>query len=477
MADPVYALTAEFVTGSFTDITGDVVQISVVRQLSDLFTDLTPGEMTVQFSDHDMNYAPDNSASAYAGLVQPAIAVKLEATHSGSTYRLFAGRVDEWRPRPGIEGQRRTLMRARDEIKGLRNRTLTTSVFTNFNVGSLFVEVFSKTEVASYAIDALTDVSPFTWFRDETGAEAVQRLLRSGFFFGYVDGGGQTKIRDRYFDQEQPVVASYDELLEYSYTLNDDDVYNDISIEGIPRQASATSTLAWIIEPVLIAGSSWVSFELEYLDPETGEPSPGNAMVAPVNSTDYTTDTQSGGGGTDRTATTSAATEFFGQTAVNTVFNGHGDTVYLNKFQVRGASLQRRARFLQKVDDSSSDAIYGRRSFALTNEFLQSHLVAEDYAAFLIDRHKNPAPKLQIGVKNTWPDQLAWELGDLVHVVNTLTGVASQHTITEIEHAIMIERGLEHTTIYRLGRFRDQNALILDSTDFGKLDDGRKLAF
>jgi hypothetical protein len=71
---------------------------------------------------------------------------------------------------------------------------------------------------------------------------------------------------------------------------------------------------------------------------------PAVNMVPPVPS-DYFAGTTPSSAGADlatsrnATATTSVAVQFFGETSVSTVFNGSGDTVYLNKYQLRGQHL------------------------------------------------------------------------------------------------------------------------------------------
>lgn len=477
MPDPSYSVEIEFDPGSFTDITSRVDGFTIAREIAGLFRDLTPSDCTLVLDNWNSDFSPDYPSSAYAGMMRPNIAIRVRATHSSSTYNLFTGLVDEWRVDPTMQAQRRATIRARDEIKNLRNRTITSSLFTNFNVGSLFEDVLSLSGITSRGVDPIADETAFAWFRDENGSAAVSEILRSGFFFGYVDAGGQFRVRNRYFDQEGMVVGSYSEYFGLTYTKNDDDVLNDIAVEAAPRQTqSQVSTVAYIADPITIPASSHVGFWLEYLDPDNGEPAPAVDLVMPVNSSDYLTNTASTGGGTDRTATTSVQVSFFGQTAVNTVFNGSGDDVFLHKYQIRGKSVQRRARIAATAEDGSSQAVYGDRNFTLSNDLITRQAFAQDYADFLRDRNAEPVPGVSMTLRNEFPAILGHELGDLVHVVNTETGVASRHTISRIEHQVNLTRGLVHQLSIGLTRFRDQEVLYLDDAEFGKIDE-RRLGF
>ncbi len=465
-----YEVGLELVAGSFTNIRDDVLQISIARSLASLFSELTPGEATFEAQNQTGKYSPDNTSSPFTGLLKPNIKARVIATQNSVQYPLFKGLVDEYALNPSLEGPRNVAIRCRDEVKQLRKRIITTSLFVDYNVGSFFTEVLSASAVSSYRVDSVADQIQFGWFRQEGASGAISEILRSGFYFAAISGDGVLRIKNRYFDQSPIAVGSYSEMFGLNYALSDDRVLNRVRIEGVPRQTLAVNTVAYIGGPLPIPASGFLNFLLEYLDPLNNEPSPAVAMITPVSSADYLANTASAGTGTDRTSTTSVSVTFFGQTAVNTVFNGSADDVFLTKYQLRGQPVSRRPRFTLESNDSSSQAVYGIQEFTLSSDLLSSATFSKDYADFLKSRNKEPAAGIALTLRNQFPDVLDIELGDAVHVQNSITGINSLYITKALEHTIATQPGQIHELRLTLDRFRDQELLILDHTTFGKLD-------
>ena len=96
----------------------------------------------------------------------------------------------------------------------------------------------------------------------------------------------------------------------------------------------------------------------------------------------------------------------------------------------------------------------------------------------LMTKKKDLTGKTSFSLKNQWPSQLFLELGTLVSIVESQTTISSVFLVTGITHNIETSRGLEHTTDYQLELWREgYPLLLLDSSSYGKLDDGRQLAF
>lgn len=477
MADPVYFVGIEFETGSFTEVTPDVTQFTIARELASLFSSIAPGSADFELMNDDGKYSPDYSASAFAGLLRPNLPVKIEATHSGSTYQLFNGFVDSFNVDPSLDGPPRTSIACRDRIKDTRIRTITTSLFVDTNVQSIFTTVLSEASVSSFSVSGMSDIIPFAWFRDRSADAAIQELIESGFHFAYVDASGIFQIKDRYEDQLSSVVASFSEFYGLGYALADDDVFNSARMSSQPRkQATSPNTVAFTVSPITVAASDSVTFWLTYNDPVTGDSEPATALVTPVNSSDYLMNDLSDGSGGDLTATASASVTLFGDAAQTTVFNGAGVTGYLTKFQIRGTLVPRSPRLAADSDDSSSQAVYGKRDYTLTNDLLGTFGFIQDYANFLIDRQKNPNADISVTVRNDFPTILGIDLLSKIHITNSLTGVASNHIVNFVEHAVELSQGTVHQLTVRLDRFRDQEVLFLDDPVYGKLDE-RKLGF
>lgn len=477
MADPIYAVGIEFVSGSYTNITEDVFRMSISRKLANPFEKFRPGTANFILDNMAGVYSPDNLSSPYAGLMRPQLQVRVHASHSANSYAMFQGYIDEWSPNPDLSNPRTCNIMCRDQGKRLQNRNITTSMFINYNVGSVFVEVMSRASVNSFSIDAITDEQPYMWFRDRQLTGAIDELLTEGFFFAYADGAGTFNVKKRYFDLEQSVVASFQEFKRLQYALNDDFVMNDVTVEGVPRKLDPDiRSIANIDNSILIQASASVTFWLEYLDPDNSEPSPAQGLVAPVNSTDYQMFVNSDGTGTEHTSTCSASVTFFGQTAKNVVFNGAGTDAWLTRYGIRGQIVHRRSRISSNLENASSQAVYGRQSFRLSSDILGNEGHNSNYTEFLVDRYHDPEPDVQVSVENIFPQILDIELARKVVLIDSVTGISSQYIVQGISHEISMDQGLVHTLSMEVYRFRDSEVLILDDLSYGKLNE-RKLGF
>lgn len=240
MSDPTYSVGVEFVTGSFTDITADVRQASITRTLADGFNPLNAGHAQLQLDNMDGRYSPDNTSSIYAGLMRPNLKVQVQATHSGSTYGLFYGEIDEWAIYPGLGDGRTATLTCRDTFKNAQNKLITTSLYTDYMVSSFAVITMSKANVNSFSIGALSDQRSFLWFDQTALPDAVTELLASGFYFARVNGSGTLEMMPRGYVGSLGV-TSYNQFLSMSYTWNDDFLVNRARVQYQQRDLLTTS--------------------------------------------------------------------------------------------------------------------------------------------------------------------------------------------------------------------------------------------
>ncbi|MDZ4347909.1 MAG: hypothetical protein U1E51_36340 [Candidatus Binatia bacterium] len=482
MADPVYTLGVEFVAGSFTNLTSLCLQGQVERQLATLFEPPREGHAMFTLVNEDGRFSPQNSASPYYPNLVPGKALKLEATHSGSTYPLFKGRVTNFSVNPMV-GDRTMLLEAGDGMNKLVNTFITTSLYVATNARSLFTTLASESLVSSYSVDTdIADAIPFAWFNGEQVTRALERLTSFGNYAMYEDGAGTLRLRSRYWQQGASSVATYaadgtgfDRL---EFDLSQESVHNRIKVSGQPRrQRSAVGTVAWLEETLSIPASSGIGFFLDFID--TDDPNtraPAIDVITPLASVDWFLNTLSGGGGTDRTSTGSLQFTLFGESAVCSLFNGAGDTAYVTAFQVRGNSVQEQPVLSSEFASSSSQNLYGRREFALENDFLSLQSYISGYAEYLLSIRKEPKADIRFGLRNEFPDVLAREVGDIVSVVESISAVNSQWQITALTHEISLGSGLEHATMFTVRQHPDEQWLVLDHATRGKLDSG-KLGF
>lgn len=474
MTEPVYALTMEMAVGSMTDVTSYCVGMSWGRKLCDALTGLSADQAVIQFFNDVGSFSPFKNTN-----IVPGRRVALSATYGGSSYSLYSGRITEAYVEPGLAQQLATIETLSD-VDRISRTTLTTSFYQNINVGSLFVELLSRTNVASFSVDALTDTVPFVWYNARPAVEAFNSLIRSGYYQAYVDGAGTVKVRGRYWTFAGSLVAqnSMDEWYSMRGRLDAAAVVNNLKISAQARQLQAgVSTLAWIGSAIAIPASGWAGFFLAYADPtEPGAEIPVASTVTPVMSQDWYLSTSVDSGGTDVTSTASFSLTTFATTAVATVFNGTGQSAYINRFQIRGYPFVRVPELSVTKQDSASISTYGSRQQELKLEFGQSYGYLNNIGLYILGERAQARKQTEYSLKNQWPEQLVRQVGDTVNLNHIPTGIGSMWQIYSIQHEIALAYGLEHITTFKAYTAGASPWFILDHPTFGKLDSGRQLA-
>ena len=478
MADPVYTLGIELVSGSFTNVTSYVLRASVDRAISDVANGIVDGQLLATLDNGGAQFSPLNAGSPYYPDLKVGRRVSLSATYGGSDYQIFNGRIRDIRVQPN-QSRQTALVEAVDDIARLPISQAQTGLLINTNPASAFCAVMSNTGVASFSADLLADSLPYAWFNDISCAEAMRNLIESGGYQMYADTAGAVRLKSRYWGITGASVASYNEFADLAFGLAGDDVRNSIRISAQSRKPSASvSTIAWLQSPVTVPASGGAGFWLAYVDPDVPtQPTPANSVATPVSSTDWKVNASSDGLGADLTATCSLIFTAFGATAVASIFNGTPTQGYVTKFQVNGFSLQQTPPVTIQTDDSSSAGVYGKKTLAITDDLLYDPAFLGDYSNFLLRQYKEPPGKVQMAIQNIWPDCLARDLADIVSPVNSVTSINSAWTVSRISHQIELGAGLQHTTKCDLKFYPFRDWFVLDDPVQGVLDAGNRLGF
>jgi len=472
MTNPVYALTVELAVGSMTDITSFCERASFSRVIGDIFQSIGADAGTFELTNEVGSFSP-----GLQGSLLPGRRVKLDATYSGSSFSLYSGRIKSIATRPVI-GERTTVIEAATEIDRMTRTLLNTGIFTSINAGSLYTEIMSRCSVQSFAVpDLISDTVDFAWYRDRSASNALDQLIQSGYYQAFTDGAGTINLRGRYFGVLGTPVSTVTQAMDMNYRLTDERVINSVKVSATPRkQISDVSTIAWIAQPIVIPASESLGFFVSFLDPrDPGSTTPVGSIVSLVSSQDYYAAANADGSGSDFTSTLSVSVTAFGESAVCSLFNGTGTDAYLTRFQIRGYPILSGADYRPQTDDSSSQAVYGLMELAIEESLITDFTYLKDFTNLLINERKEPRAGVSVTQVNEFPDLLSREVGDVLSIVNSITGINSMWAIRSMEHEISLLSGLEHRVSYELEGYTERNWLVLDHATFGKLDSGRQL--
>ena len=473
MPNPVYALALELTVASLTQLTSYCVRAAYGRSIADAFNPLVADEALFELVNDVGSFSPLLNSGLLLGRQ-----VQFTATHGGSSFNLYAGRVKRIATRPTL-GERTTVIEALTDVDRIAKKHLDTGIFTAINAGSLFTEIATLTAIASYAADALSDTVDFAWYRDRNAANALDQLVQSGYYQLYGDGAGTLRLKSRYFAVFATSVDTLDvQARDMNYALTDDGVTNKAVIRAVPRaQSTVIATLSYLANPVVMAASGHIGFFVTFLDPrDFATPTAVGSIITLVASTDFYAAQNSDGTGTNFTSALSLNMAVFGASAVASIFNANSADVYLTRFQVRGYPVLAGAELAVKFDDTSSQNAYGLREAAFDENLITSYPYLRDLASTIVGDRKEPRDQFEVSLSNEFPNVLQYEVGDVLSVINSLTGVNSSWTVRRMQHEISMSRGLEHVANYTLDRFSPRPWLVLDHATYGKLDSGRQLA-
>src|SRR3990167_52758 len=308
-----YHVEVELTAGTLTNVTSYVSRCNFSRSIATLTDPIISDNAMVEFNDVNGVLAPLRGS-----LVQPGRQLKLTGEGGATTYPLFNGYITEIRNQPRIGDRQTTILNAISHINKLVQTTISTSLYRNINVSSLFVNLMALTGVNSYTADALSDTVPFVSFYNATGIAAIDALLQSGNYYLFVDGNGTVTLRaanwsfagfDLYATDDYvaagylPIYDQFSDVFDMQYYLESARVINNVKATAISRVISTqVDTVAGLLAPIFVPGSSSISFWRTYQDPQRGNQlSPVASFQAQVSGTDYYAAANSDGTGADLT--------------------------------------------------------------------------------------------------------------------------------------------------------------------------------
>lgn len=470
--EPVYTFSVEFTVGSFTNVTTKVERGNWDMAIVDMFNPPKSGRALFELENDSGLFTPRNNTN-----LKPGKAVKLTATHGGSTYPLFFGRITQVSVSPRL-GARTSLIEAVDDWDRVKRLTYSTSLFAGTKVQSIFCALMSLSSVQSFSADAITDSLDFVWYRDTPAQDALLGLVRSGNYSIVVDGNGTYYLRDRYWSLFATAINTYSFGDDARINLSQDSVINRMKMTATPRQLTSNiTTLAFTPSAISIPASSGVGFWVTFQDPnEPSADTPVHSLVTPIASTDYFAAVNCDGTGTNLTASLSLSFTPFAASAVCSIFNGGGTNAYLSRFQVRGYPVARLPALSTRFDIASSQAIFGIRDVTVDNQLIQNLFFMTGLSMTIATERKDGRDQMDFTLSNEFPDVLANNPGGLLPFIDTFSGYTAVWRIRGTSHDLGLGEGLRHSVKYDAESYDTFPFLVLDHTTMGKLDSGRLLA-
>jgi hypothetical protein len=481
LAAPVFrgdAITARYEVrfdmggGSYWIVTDDVRAISISRALNTWPGNVEAGICDVLLDDAFGIYSPLQTA-VHNGNLHPNLPIDILATltHEDnievSSYYLFRGLVDGISVEPFPEGL--VSITARDLWKNLQMREVSTAMMVETNVSSILAIAFTAASigVSQRSVDAISDILPFAWFRHRNLATVLNEFVEGSGYGAYVAANGIVRVRDRYFDVGRVVTVSYDTFTSLTWSMNDAELVNRMSVIGEPRfhipSQQVVSSLGTTLQ---VPGNTSIEFWLDYQDPRGQGAAPAiNMLTVPVSSRDFLFTTTSAETGTPLMSTASLRVTALGDAAKVQLYNGNAALGYINRLHLRGEPVVSIPNIAFVADNEDSQTIYGVRDASLTTRLFTNAEQLERRAIDVVELFDEPLPTVQMSQTDSFPQNMLLDLTDVVSITNSHTGIVNEFfTIFGLDHEIRADDvGMVHVVSYTLRRSRSLGAFILDT--------------
>ena len=169
-----------------------------------------------------------------------------------------------------------------------------------------------------------------------------------------------------------------------------------------------------------------------------------NAWTTPAATTDYTANSQAGGGGTNMTGSIGVAVVKLGNTMKITLTNNGAVPAYITLLQARGTPVTVSDPIKVSAEDSASQTAYGKRTYANPAKWMPNTGEADNYCQFVLSIYKSPIPVLTITYNanrdaNHMAEALARDVSDRITIVATNTaglGINQDFFVEAIRHKV-----------------------------------------
>lgn len=263
MTSPTITVEIAFATNplsapTWVDVTSYLVSIPLIRRgRQHELNRIEAGEATVVLNNLDRRFDPTNTAGPYYPNVLPMRRIRISATYSATTYRLFTGFIEGWPPEWPLDGSATTTLQCVDGFKILNLIKLTTTLPSEFS-GWAAATVLSTAGWPAGDTSA-TGAGSNTFVQAQVMAEtpALQRLqdiVDAENGLAYIRGDGVLVYQNRHWRYENSTSVTSqatigDGVGELPYTklelsYDDSQIWNDVRITptGGTVQTASDST-------------------------------------------------------------------------------------------------------------------------------------------------------------------------------------------------------------------------------------------
>lgn len=332
------------------------------------------------------------------------------------------------------------------------------------------------------------------WQPDKTSAlQAASDLVTSEWGWFYCQLDGTLTFKNRNFLPTAITNAVVINVTgEATLTGSEDisQVFNRTQITFTPRSQLTSGVMAQTSSPLLVPGQSgvvrWngtvslpgggsVVVTLPFQDQTTKRPMGGKSIITPlVPTTDWTANEQSDSSGVSYTGNANLTFSLVRNSSnvEVSIKNTALGPLYVTMLKVRGTGYVSYDSQTFEAEDAASEALYGKRSLAISLPMPVSANFPPALGNYLLERYKDPVYRVQtIAFQHRYDVQstalLGLRIGDVIKLTDAQVGLSNNYyLITAIQYRFKlggVQNGLNS------GSFTF-NVIQLDDTPYGVWD-------
>lgn len=467
-----YILGAEFTSGSFTNITDDLIRFNCIRDVATLNKPITIGQAALTLDNTTKKYSPANSSGIYYDMFKVGVNIRLQAVHQNSTRSIFSGVIQNIGVNPNISSKI-VNVGALDTAVNLQKADVRLSLYQDIKAEDLFKIVTSEAGITqTIYTETLAESIPYAGESSNKASTIIQKILDLGHYYFNLDGNNDIHLRNRHFTLGESPVASLSEFYTFDYNQNINTVNNYVKVKS-SRKALDTvvNTIAFLSYPQIVPNNSWVNFFIDFINPyNITQITEATSVSLPIADTDWKVTPNQDGTGSLYTNACSLYAGIFGDSAICSLYNGAGSDAYLSSLNFRGYSIYPVSGIQSIRESTASQSDYGRIDLSLTNEYIADISYADSYAGFLRDKKSDPENEIQAGLNSIFPEVLDIELGKIIHVNEEESSTLGDHRVMSLEHDITLQNGAAHITRMNIETYVEPDYFKLDDAIKGTLD-------
>lgn len=407
------------------------------------FENPQPGQLRIELRDPASRYNPFNTSSPLAGQLTGSqrVKVKVLLEETGTLYDVFYGYISNIQPNYG-DPPTATLY-AEDAIVNLKQTSAKTSqVYTTKQFDEAIIQILldigwaDGTDIATN----MSDTMAYWWGENDAYSELMD-LVQAALGYFFIAANGNAKYIGRIALDES--VATFtdavgsvtgDALREYGIRSPSprEVLKNKIRVFSRSRQSNADVEL-WraVDKPLVPAGTTitvWASFNY------SGQAVPATSVTTPVATTDYTANSQVGGGGTNLTSSISIVMTPFASAAKQEITNSSATDAYMTLLKLRGTAITVDPYSYAEDSDATSIASFGEREFIVKTNWLQDLNTAIEHAGLILAKLKDLRQYPRFKVRNKPAKQFLPDVFSLITLDFAQAGISGEYRIGYIRH-------------------------------------------